>query len=143
MTDPLSDIHHYSPTFTIAQVIKFCEKKHISISRPMIQNYIRDGLLPPPMGRTYTQKHLAAIAIIHRLKTVYDIPAIKEAIAPHIDNEGLPLETYKWLIEKLNANLDIWIKSVAQNIANEPDSKQNLLLMAHVTDIKNIQKQYS
>jgi len=141
MTDPLSDIHHYSPTFTIAQVIKFCEKKHMPLSRPMIQNYIRDGLLPPPAGRLYTQKHLAALALICKLKTVYDIPTIKEALTPHIDEEGLPLETYKWLTEKLQANLEIWLNNVAQSIAKEPEDKQSLLLMTHTTDIKDIHTQ--
>ena len=139
MTDPLSDIHHYSQTLTIAQVIKFCEKKELPLSRPMIQNYIRDGLLPPPTNkRIYTHKHLAALAMICRLKTVYDIPAIKEALTPHMDDEGLPLETYKWLIHKQKEIFDLWLAQIAPNITAEPEGRQNLLLMAHAADIKNI-----
>ena len=138
MTDPLHDIHHYSPTFTIAQVIKFCEKKALPLSRPMIQNYIRDGLLPPPNKRLYTQKHLAALVVINRLKTVYDMPAIKEALVPHMDEEGLPLETYKWLMNKQNEARDLWLAHVAANIATEPEGSQDLLVMAHVADIKSV-----
>jgi len=138
MTDPLSDIHHYSPTMTISQVIKFCEKKELPISRPMVQNYIRDGLLPPPVNRRYTHKHLAALAVICWLKHVYDIPAIKEALTPHIDEEGLPLETYKWLINKQREILDLWVAAIAPSIAAEPEDRQDLLMMAHGADIKNV-----
>ena len=139
MADPLSDIHHYSPTLTISQTIKFCEKKSLPISRAMIQNYIRDGLLPPPVNkRIYTHKHLAALALIYRLKTVYDISAIKEALSPHMDEEGLPLETYKWLIKKQQEIYDLWLGNVAPSIAAEPEKNQTLLIMAHTADIKNI-----
>ena len=141
MTDPLEDIKHYSPTLTISQVIKFCEKKALPVSRAMIQNYIRDGLLPTPINkRIYTQKHLAALAIICKLKQLYDIPTIKAALAPHMDQEGLPLETYKWLVQKLNHNMDIWLKNVAPNIASEPEGSHNLLIMSHAADIAAIAK---
>ena len=140
MTDPLEDIRHYSPTFTISQVVKFCEKKSLPISRAMIQNYIRDGLLPPPVNsRLYTQKHLAALVVICRLKNLYDMPAIKTAMAPHMDDEGLPLETYKWLLVKQKESRDLWLKNVAPSIVSQPEDSQALLIMSHVADIKGIE----
>jgi len=139
MTDPLHDIHHYSPTLTIAQVIKFCEKKELPVSRPMVQNYIRDGLLPPPVNkRMYTHKHLAALVVICRLKTVYDMPAIKSALTPHMDDEGLPIETYRWMMGKQKEALDLWLTNVAPNIAAEDEGNHGLLIMAHVVDVKNV-----
>jgi len=99
MVDPLDDIRHYSPTMTISQVLKFCEKKDVPVTRAMIQNYIRDGLLPPPINkRLYTHKHLAALVTITRLKSVFDIPAIKTALSPYFDDEGLPIEIYSQLM---------------------------------------------
>ncbi|MCL2404624.1 MAG: DUF1836 domain-containing protein [Defluviitaleaceae bacterium] len=139
MNDPLQDIHHYSPTLTIAQVIKFCEKKALPVSRPMVQNYIRDGLLPPPVNkRIYTHKHLAALVMICRLKTVYDMPAIRTALVPHMDEEGLSLETYKWLLGKQKEALELWLANVAPNIAAEDENSQALLIMAHAADIKDL-----
>ena len=139
MTDPLADIHHYSTNLSISSVIKFCEKKALPVSRPMVQNYIRDGLLPPPVNkRVYTHKHLAALVMISHLKTVYDMPAIKAALTPHMDGEGLPLETYKWLMGKQKEALDLWLAHVAPNIAAEDESSHGLLTMAHVADIKNV-----
>jgi len=139
MTDPLTDIHHYSPNLNIASVIKFCEKKSLPVSRAMVQNYIRDGLLPPPVNkRYYTHKHLAALVMICRLKTVYDMPAIKAALVPHMDEEGLELETYKWLMSKQKETLDLWLANVAPKIAAEDADRQGLLIMAHVANIKDV-----
>ncbi|MCL2571961.1 MAG: DUF1836 domain-containing protein [Defluviitaleaceae bacterium] len=140
INDPLSDIHQYSPTFTITQLIKFCEKKALPVTRAMIQNYIRDGLLPPPIKRLYTQKHLAALAMICRLKTVWDIPTIKDALAPHMDDEGLCLDLYKWFMERQKETLNLWVSKVAPAISTKEEDRQDLLLMAHATDIKNLLK---
>ena len=107
MTNPLSDIRHYSPKLTISQLIKFFEKKEMSLTRGMVQNYIRDGLLPPPAGkRFYTHKHVAALVIICKLKTVFDIPTIQKSLVPLMDDEGLPLETYSQLIDKVPGLLE-------------------------------------
>ncbi|MDR0272705.1 MAG: DUF1836 domain-containing protein [Clostridiales bacterium] len=117
MNDPLSDIRHYSPTMTISQVMKFCEKKSIGITRAMIQNYIRAGFLPPPVDkRFYTHKHLAALAMIDRLKTVFDIPTIQEVLVPFMDEQGLPLETYAQLIADAN---DLTREFLSANKLNE------------------------
>ena len=102
MINPLSDIRHYSPRLTISRLIKFFEKKEISLTRGMVQNYIRDGLLPPPVGkRFYTHKHIAALVIICKLKTVFDIPTIQKTLVPLMDDEGLPLETYSMFFDRI------------------------------------------
>ena len=108
MTNPLSDIRHYSPKLTISQLIKFFEKKEMSLTRGMVQNYIRDGLLPPPVDkRFYTHKHIAALVVICKLKTVFDIPTIQKTLVPLMDNEGLPLETYTLMFNKTSNLLAI------------------------------------
>jgi len=96
MTDPLIDINNYSPSLTISQLIKFCEKKGFLVTKGMIQNYIRVGLLPNPVNkRFYTHKHIAALIIVCLTKPVYEIESIKKALLPHMDEEGLPIETYQ------------------------------------------------
>ena len=106
--DPLHDIHHYSPTLTIKQLLTFCERKSLPITRAMVQNYIREGLLPSPNGRFYSHKHLAALVLIHRLKRIYDIPSIKKALQPLMDDEGLSLEKYAELSEAFDAACAQW-----------------------------------
>ncbi|MCL2202852.1 MAG: DUF1836 domain-containing protein [Defluviitaleaceae bacterium] len=136
--NPLHDIHHYSPTMTIAQLLTFSERKGLGITRPMVQNYIRDGLLPPPDGRLYTHKHLAALVLISRLKTVFDMPTIKKALAPHLDGEGLPLESYNRLITALEAANRRWEEHVAPVFAQEQDA-ETLAGMLHVAEMRLIQ----
>ena len=105
--NPLSDIKQYSNAMTISQTLKFCEKKGLGITRGMIQNYIRDGLLPSPANkRFYTHKHMAALVLIDRLKTVFDIPTIHAALTPLMDEEGLPMEVYNKLIKDSLAILE-------------------------------------
>jgi len=137
MTDPLQDIRHYSPTMTISQVLKFCERKNMGITRGMIQNYIRDGLLPPPVNkRLYTHKHLAALAMIDRLKAVFDMPTIREAMLPYMDDEGLPTDIYATVMEKLSGMISKWQANIAPALAVESDGG-TLLSMAFATELKS------
>jgi DNA-binding transcriptional MerR regulator len=126
--DPLHDIHHYSPTLTIAQLLKFSERKGLNITRPMVQNYIRDGLLPPPNGRLYTHKHLAALVIIQQLKTVFDMPTIKKTLTPYLDNEGLPLEIYNRFWDAATLAQTQWVAHIPPMDAPS--------LMLHISKLK-------
>ena len=104
MTNPISDIRHYSPKLTISQLIKFFEKKEIDLTRGMVQNYIRDGLLPPPADRRfYSHKHIAALVIICKLKTVFDMHTIRLTLAPMMDHEGLSLDLYSQLLDNVQS----------------------------------------
>lgn len=125
MQDILQDIHQYNHQLTISQVVTFFERKGLKITKSMIQNYVRDGLLPPPINkRRYTHKHLAALALIDSLKTVYEMTHIKSALGPLTDDEGIPLEIYKQCIQKANE------LPIHKNI-------DTLVLMAHSVDLKN------
>ena len=130
MINPISDIRHYSPKLTISQLLKFFEKKEIWLTRGMVQNYIRDGLLPPPADkRFYTHKHIAALVLICKLKSVFDIPAIQKTLVPLMDDEGLPLELYAQFIDKIPSLL-----AIVKEARELQDS--NLLLMLLVAELK-------
>jgi len=138
MTDPLQDIRHFSPTMTISQVLKFCERKEMAITRGMIQNYIRDGLLPPPANkRLYTHKHLAALVMIYRLKAVFDMPTIRTALKPYMDEEGLPIDVYFAMMEKLGGMITKWQATIAPTLAAEGDGGA-LLCMVFAAEIKEL-----
>jgi len=135
-TDPLQDIHNYSPTMTISQVLKFCEKKNLAITRGMVQNYIRDGLLPPPRNkRLYTHKHLAVLVLIARLKSVFDIPTIQAALHPYMDDEGIPIEVYASLINRLMSIAHEWEANIAPLAKVESDGGI-LLSMVFASELK-------
>ena len=130
MTNPISDIKHYSPKLTISQLIKFFEKKEMNLTRGMVQNYIRDGLVPPPVDkRFYTHKHIAVLVLICKLKAVFDIPTIQKTLVPLMDDEGLPLELYSQFIDKVPSLL-----ATVKDINELQDN--NLLLMLLIAELK-------
>ena len=130
MINPLNDIRHYSPKLTISQLIKFFEKKEMGLTRGMVQNYIRDGLLPPPANkRFYTHKHIAALVVICKLKTVFDIPTIQKTLVPLMDDEGLPLEVYSRFFDELPSLLDLVLD--AQGLPNN-----DMQLMLFIAELK-------
>ena len=135
MHNPLSDIRQFSPTMTMTQLQKFFEKKGLVVTRAMIQNYVRDGLLPPPVGkRFYTHKHIAALVLVDRLKTVFDMPSIRAVLVPYMDNEGVPLEIYEDLMGKVEAVTGGWLAAQAGLL--ERDGA--LLLMACTAELKAV-----
>jgi DNA-binding transcriptional MerR regulator len=138
MRDPLSDIHQYSTTLTISQVVKFCEKKELGITRAMVQNYIRLGMLPPPVRkRIYTHKHLTALSLIGRMKSVFDMDTIKTALCPLMDDEGLELDIYQQIIKKWSEITVHWKKTMPSVITKDAAPEiSRLALMAHAADVQ-------
>jgi DNA-binding transcriptional MerR regulator len=78
----LRDIESYNDEMTVSQAARFFERQGVALTKTMIQNYIRVGVLPPPKDkRRYTQDHLAPLAIIEDLKGQYSLEEIKAAFA--------------------------------------------------------------
>jgi|GEM_PF-6617470 len=106
MSNPISDLNQFSPRMTITQLLKFCERKEIAVTKPMIQNYIRSGLLPHPADkRFYTHKHIVTIVLIAKLKLVFDIPAIHQILQNFIDGDGVDYAVYQQIMEQCDVLL--------------------------------------
>jgi len=72
---------------TISQVVKFFERQGRSFTKTMIQNYIRVGVLPPPVDkRYYTKNHLVLLTLIDSIKSIYTLDEIKNILAPIMNN---------------------------------------------------------
>ena len=125
MQNILQDIHQFNPQLSISNMLKLLERKGVILSKSMVQNYVRDGLLPPPVNkRYYTHKHLAALTLINSLKTVYEMSDIKTVLVPLMDQEGIPLDKYYGYIQKTNELNNIY------------ETDNLLLLMLYSVDIK-------
>lgn len=69
--------------FTMSQVIDLFEKRNIYFTKTTIQNYVRVGVLPPPLNkRYYVKKHLVLLSLLKTLKTVYSLDEIKKVFEP-------------------------------------------------------------
>lgn len=58
------------------------EEERKAISKTMIQNYIKDGLLMPPEGKCYNRNHVILLNLIYNLKSILTIRDIKKLLSP-------------------------------------------------------------
>ncbi|HHZ13966.1 MAG: DUF1836 domain-containing protein [Caldicoprobacterales bacterium] len=79
----------------ISQIEEFFDKKlgkntdddedRKTISKTMIQNYIKDGLIMPPEGKSYNRNHIILLALIYNLKPILTIRDIKKLLLPILE----------------------------------------------------------
>lgn len=105
-----------SDELTISQVVKFFEKQGKSFTKTMIQNYVRVGVLPPPLEkRYYTRNHLILLTLIDSLKNVYSLEEIKMILNPVRNNPEIfdddmikTMDIYKGYLEMRKEVLAHW-----------------------------------
>ena len=66
------------------------------ITPAMINNYVKSGLMPAPIGKKYTRRHIAYILSIFFLKQIFSLEEVKVFMAIEIKNcnEKIAYETF-------------------------------------------------
>jgi hypothetical protein len=83
------NLHTFNDEMTISQVVRFLNKQGRSFTKTMIQNYVRVGVLPPPIEkRYYTKNHLVLLILIDSLKSIYSLDEIRTVLAPILKDPG-------------------------------------------------------
>lgn len=111
-----------SDELTISQVVKFFEKQGRTFTKTMIQNYVRVGVLPPPIDkRYYTSNHLILLTLIDNLKSIYSLDEIKVVLAPIRNNPEIfeddiikTADVYKNYIRMRKESLNNWKDSLPE-----------------------------
>jgi DNA-binding transcriptional MerR regulator len=111
-----------SDELAISQVVKFFERQGRSFTKTMIQNYVRVGVLPPPVDkRYYTRNHLILLTLIDNLKAIYSLEEIKTLLGPIRNNPDIfeddiikANDVYKNYIEMRKEFLGEWKKSLPE-----------------------------
>ena len=133
MKNILQDIHQYNSTLTISQVVTFLTRRGLVITKSMIQNYVRDGLLRPPVNkRYYTHKHLANLALIDYLKKSYEMSEIRTVLKPFMDDEGISTEMYLAWVNKTEELAAQWRTQVAPLFLHTQEAKLLLMLIVWI-----------
>ena len=109
-----------SDELTISQVVKFFERQGRSFTKTMIQNYVRVGVLPPPVEkRYYTKNHLVLLTLIDNLKAIYSLEEIRTVLIPIRNNPDLfeddiikATDVYRNYLALRKETLDQWKKSL-------------------------------
>lgn len=80
----------------ISQLEEFFDKKlgkansddeeRKAISKTMIQNYIKDGLLMPPEGKSYNRNHVILLILIYSFKSILSIRDIRRLFDPMLSD---------------------------------------------------------
>lgn len=113
-----------SDELTISQVVKFFQRQGKSFTKTMIQNYVRVGVLPPPVDkRYYTKDHLILLTLIDSFKAIYSLEEIKAVLTPIRNNPDIfeddivkASEVYRnYLILRKEA-LDKWKEALPQRL---------------------------
>lgn len=66
------------------------EKEEKIVTKTMINNYVKHGIIKPPLNKKYNKEHVASLFVIFVLKQVYSINDIKRLI--HLAIETSPIE---------------------------------------------------
>lgn len=56
------------------------EKKDKVVTKTMINNYVKNGVITPPVAKKYDKSHIAHLFVIFILKQIYSIDEIKKLL---------------------------------------------------------------
>lgn len=78
------------------------EKKTTVITKTMINNYVKQGILKPPVNKKYSKENIARLIVICILKQIYSINDINSLIKLALETSGIEISYNKFclLIEK-------------------------------------------
>ena len=78
------------------------EKETTVITKTMINNYVKHGILKPPVNKKYNKENIARLIVICILKQIYSISGINLLIKLALETSGIEVSYNKFclLIEK-------------------------------------------
>lgn len=134
-------LNTFNDEMTISQVVRFFNKQGKSFTKTMIQNYVRVGVLPPPVDRRYyTKNHLVLLTLIDNLKAIYSLDEIKLVLAPILKNP----ETFEDDIIKVSSLYEDYIllhKNALDNWENYlPKTLEEVNILLRKDNIANEEK---
>jgi len=107
------------------QVISYMKRQHLgfhldeSLTSAMVNNYVKQELLPRAKGKKYNREHIAYLTAICLFKQVLDLPGTKTIMDSQLGNAGIQ-DFYRKYTELLDKEL----MNVDQQIDEEMDDAQ-------------------
>ena len=124
--DSLPDIPLY-----MDQVVSYLSRQLIGFGRgdvltpAMVNNYIKDGLVPRAQGKRYGREHLVYLTLVAAVKqvlSVRDMKTLLESIEAPLDPRSL--------YESFEQGLDAALKSTRDHIDRSPGQREDLPALA-------------
>jgi len=103
------------------------------VTTSMVNNYVKNGLLPHPEKKRYTRKHLAYLIAITFLKQVVSINGIQKGIDVQIGLSGGIEKAYDFFCDKQELALRMLNHREEGQIISEKDQSAAYLMVEMVT----------
>jgi len=116
--DALPDIDLYMDqvlSYMRRQLLSTCAES--TVTAAMVNNYIRDGVLPRTSGKKYSRGHIAKLTTICILKQVLSVGDISVLF------QLLPSDNIRQIYEKYRQTLDNELTSVMENVPDKGDEQ--------------------
>lgn len=111
------------------------------LTKTMINNYSKDGLLQPIKGKKYTKEHILQMLLIYSLKNTISIQEIKKVLKPYHNSHESIEKVYNDFLShqnELSHSLTMAIKKyVKDNQFNLDDPQQLTTLLLLICTLSN------
>lgn len=109
----------------------FSDGKDKLITPSMINNYVKLGLIPPPVKKKYSREHLARLMTICMLKQIMPIPTLSYLTGKGAQQTGLP-ESFDQLTREQSQALEHTAQGAREDISalDEENLRQGLAQLA-------------
>ncbi len=102
------------------------------LTSSMINNYVKNGVLPHPEKKKYSRGHLAALVVVGALKQVLSIQDIKALLA----GKEPPEELYSLFLEAQLQAVHETCQELSESLAAGKDIRQEALRLAAEANAK-------
>jgi len=119
------------------------EKEEKLVTKTMINNYVKHGVIKPPINKKYRKEHTASLFVIFILKEVYSINDIKKLISLGIDTSPIE-QAYNRFCSELEKAIRI-VFAEKNYVKNSKLSQEQYILRNVVQSFANklyVQKVY-
>lgn len=119
------------------------------LSKTMINNYAKDKVIPPPIKKKYSKKHMMILIWVYHLKqtlSINDIGKLMNFIGKEEDNinyteiYNIFLDIQKKSSKNLKENFDDMLHSIESTNSNFDGNEKLFLLVLELISSANIQK---
>ena len=136
------NFENYNDRITISQVVRFFERHNITFTKTMIQNYVRVGILPPPIDRRYYIKnHLILLTVIYNLKEVYSLEEIGNIFKPITNDSNTFDDDILDMGNIYNEYISLYEKSIKDFTESIPTLLNRVLETTNAFDIDGKDKE--
>lgn len=92
------------------------------LTKSMVNNYVKHGLVKPPVNKQYSRVHLAKLLVVCVLKSVFSMEQIGRYVFFAVEDSTIPA-TYDFFAEMLEKSIDDIFNKKVPDIKKDTDKE--------------------